>query len=395
MNIILFDDNVLRENLLPFTYTRPVAEIRCGILKISEKWQKHTGATISFLTPDYLSAKYPANWSTSVFLVNGAVFPTPELVKTIQEMPENSALLLEQTALAIHYKGDKNSIDELFKKCSITTYTKQVQYLAQPWDIFVHNGNQIREDFALLTKGRTSAGVNDKNTIVYNEAQVFVEEGAKIRAAVINAEDGPVYIGKNAEIQEGALIKGPFAMCEGAVINMGGKMRGDSTIGPYSKVGGEVSNSVIFGYSNKAHDGFIGNTVIAEWCNLGADTNTSNLKNNYSNVKIWRMIDNTQIDTQRQFCGMLMGDHSKTGINTMLNTGTVVGVAANIFGGGFPDKNIPSYSWGGAEGFEEYELKKAFETMKMVYSRRKKEFDKTEQDILTHLFEHTKQQRKP
>ncbi len=253
------------------------------------------------------------------------------------------------------------------------------------WDIFVLNGGQIRADFTLFDM-KHSQPIDDKHTIVYNKENIFVEEGVKIRAAILNAESGPIFIGRNAEIQEGSVIKGPFALCEGAVINMGAKMRGDTTIGPYSKVGGEINNSVIFGYSNKAHDGFLGNSVIGEWCNLGADTNTSNLKNNYSNVKVWSYLFNDYIDSDRQFCGLMMGDHSKAGINTMFNTGTVVGVNANIFGGGFPPKFIPSYAWGGSEGFQRFEFDKAMQVASKVMERRNIMLENEDYEILKYVY---------
>jgi UDP-N-acetylglucosamine diphosphorylase/glucosamine-1-phosphate N-acetyltransferase len=257
------------------------------------------------------------------------------------------------------------------------------------WRIFQFNPEQIRLDYALITSGKKSSGIQDKHTIVYNESNIFVEEGVSIRAAILNAEDGPIYLGKNSIVQEGAIIKGPFALCEGSTVGMGSKMRGDTTVGPHSKVGGEISNSVIFGYSNKGHDGFIGNTVIGEWCNLGADTNTSNLKNNYENVKLWNYAKGGFTDTGLQFCGLMMGDHSKCGINTMFNTGTVVGVSANIFGDGFPRNFIPSFSWGGANGFTTYQIKKAYETAQKVMERRKVVLDDIEKEILANIFELT------
>jgi UDP-N-acetylglucosamine diphosphorylase/glucosamine-1-phosphate N-acetyltransferase len=390
MNIILFDTSLWRNNLLPFTYTRPIAAIRCGILTIAEKWEKQLQSPVSYATENYLSEKFKCNYADNTIYILGSVFPTPELVDSLKQLKDNEAIASGNEIIA--FRTSKHITDFNFLDFPISKNIT-VEKLENLWDIFSFNGNQIRQDFDLITKDRNSEKVNDLHTAVYNENQIFIEEGVKIRASVLNAEDGPIYIGKNAEIQEGSLIKGPFAMCEGSVINMGGKMRGDTTVGPFSKVGGEISNSVIFGYSNKAHDGFMGNSVLGEWCNLGADTNTSNLKNNYSNVKIWHMATDTQIDTNRQFCGLMMGDHSKTGINTMLNTGTVAGVAANIFGGGFPAKNIPCFSWGGANGFETYTISKAFETAKMVFGRRKKEFNQTEQDILTTVFEQTKNQR--
>jgi UDP-N-acetylglucosamine diphosphorylase/glucosamine-1-phosphate N-acetyltransferase len=255
------------------------------------------------------------------------------------------------------------------------------------WKIFQHNGNQIRADFEILTAGRKSNPITDIHTRVYGAENIFIEEGVSLRAALLNAENGPIYLGKNSQVQEGALIKGPFALCEGSHVNMGAKVRGDTTVGPFSKIGGEVSNSVIFGYANKSHDGFLGNSVLGEWCNLGADTNTSNLKNNYENVKLWSYAKEGFKDTGLMFCGLMMGDHSKCGINTMFNTGTVVGVSANIFGDGYPRNFIPSFAWGGAAGFTTFQLNKALDTASKAMSRRSMVLDEQETSILKHVYE--------
>ncbi len=230
--------------------------------------------------------------------------------------------------------------------------------------------------------------------MVYAPENIFIEEGVYIRAAILNAENGPIYLGKNSIVQEGAIIRGAFAMGEGSHVNMGAKMRGDISLGPYCKVGGEVSNSVVFGYSNKAHDGFLGNSVLGEWCNLGADTNTSNLKNNYDSPKLWNHAYNDFEKTGIQFCGLMMGDHSKAGINTMFNTGTVVDVSTNIFGSGFPSNYIPSFAWGGGEQYEEYELPKALETAERVMARRNVPFTPMDKEILSHIFELSAYRRK-
>lgn len=383
MNLILFDDSTIRTNLLPFTFTRPIANIRVGILTITEKWEKRLNTKASFETEEYLSKKFPCITGTDNLFVNGAVCPDDSLVKEILGLSDNQGISKEGKILAVRTKTTSHT-------SAITKeYTGDVRWIDQVWKIFQFNAEQIRMDYALITAGRKSSGVQDKHTIVYNESAIFIEEGVSVRAAVLNAEDGPIYIGKNSVVQEGALIKGPFALCEGSTVNMGAKMRGDTTVGPHSKVGGEVSNSVIFGYSNKGHDGFIGNTVIGEWCNLGADTNTSNLKNNYENVKLWNYAKGGFADTGLQFCGLMMGDHSKCGINTMFNTGTVVGVSSNIFGDGFPRNFIPSFSWGGANGFTTYQIKKAYETAQKVMERRKVALDDIEKEILLKVFELT------
>lgn len=390
-HILLFDDPAIRGSLLPFTFTRPVADIRVGILKASEKWNKLTGAQISFLTQDYLQKKFPRK-TEKALAVNGSWLPDAEALQALNSLKDDEALYFGKVFLAGY-------IGETEKNLSFVAERRPVQLSSEPvllqktWQIFQFNGSEIRKDFALLTKGRTSQPVNDPHTIVYGADQIFIEEGAKIKAAVLNAEGGPIYIGKNAEIQEGALIRGPFALCEGSTVNMGAKLRGDTTVGPFSKVGGEISNSVIFGYSNKGHEGFLGNSVLGEWCNLGADTNTSNLKNNYAPVKLWDYTRGGFANTGLQFCGLMMGDHSKCGINTMFNTGTVVGVGANIFGDGFPRNFIPSFSWGGAAGFSTFTMVKFEETAKAVFGRRGLEWTPAEKEILDKVFELTKSYR--
>jgi UDP-N-acetylglucosamine diphosphorylase/glucosamine-1-phosphate N-acetyltransferase len=383
MNLILFDDPVIQMDLLPFTFTRPVAKIRVGILTIDEKWEKWLGLKPSFQTRDYLQTKYPFTLGDNNLLINGAVCPDDKLVGAIKQLPKGSFLVKEKLLIAANHPEaqitDVNSVQ----------YHGDVTLIDKPWKIFTENGKQVRADFAFITKGRKSADIKDPHTVIYGKENIFLEEGVDIKAAIINAGNGPVYLGKNATIQEGAMIRGPFALCEGSHVNMGGKMRGDVTVGPYSKVGGEVSASVIFAHSNKAHDGFLGCSVIGEWCNIGADTNTSNLKNNYADVKVWRHSSGSFETTGLQFCGLLMGDHSKCGINTMFNTGTVVDVSANVFGEGFPRTYIPSFAWGGSAGFITYQLDKALETAEKVLARRNLVLDKIERDILKSVFELT------
>ena len=397
MNIILFDDPAIRQNLLPLTFTRPVADIRIGILTIAEKWRCCTNEVVSFLTQDYLQEKFSVHAGERNCYVNGAICPDKALVEQIGKLSFGSSYWQGDTLLAYHgnfvESWSTEDVLEHAARGNKMQFEGEVVLVREPWEIFVKNGQQLRADFAMVTAGRQSQSVNDKHTIVYGEENIFIEEGVKIRAAVLNAEDGPIYLGKNSEVQEGALIKGPFALCESSHVNMGAKMRGDITVGPHSKVGGEISNSVILGYTNKGHDGFLGNSVLGEWCNLGADTNTSNLKNNYAQVKLWSYAKGGFKNTGQQFCGLIMGDHSKCGINTMFNTGTVVGVSANIFGSGFPRNFIPSYAWGGATGFETFQIRKAFEVAEKVMARRGKELNQVEKDILTNVFEQTKEYR--
>lgn len=387
MNLILFDDPVIRLNLLPFTFTRPTAKIRVGILTIAEKWERLLSVKAYFKTEEYLQKKFPLYSSPENLLVNGAICPDEKLVAAIKHLSPGKFLIKGPLLIAAN-RPEQNMSEE-----NTVNYHEEVTVIDKTWKIFRENGNQIKRDFKLITEGRKSAGIADKHTIVYGEENLFVEEGVNIRAAIINAENGPVYLGKNSIVQEGAIIRGTFSLGEGAHINMGAKMRGDISVGPYSKVGGEVSTSVIFGYSNKAHDGFLGCSVLGEWCNLGADTNTSNLKNNYEAVKLWNHSLQEFESTGLQFCGLMMGDHSKCGINTMFNTGTVVDVAANIFGEGFPRNYVPSFSWGGSSGFTTYRLDKALETAFRAMERRNVVLDETEKAILVRVYEMTSPMR--
>lgn len=390
MNYILFDGST-RNQLLPFTYTRPVADIRVGILTIREKWEKMLGFTTSTVTEDYLIDKFPMIEMEQNIFINASVLPTKFLVSLIQNLSENKALFIDDEPLAFFAKEDQE-ID--FKTFDILPYTNDdILRIENTWDIFKLNGEAIKRDFKLLTTDRESQLVPEM-TIAFNKDQIFIEEGAVLPLCSLNANDGPIYIGKDSEIMEGAMIRGPFALCENATIKMGAKIYGATTIGPHSKIGGEVNNCVIFGYSNKGHDGFLGNSVLGEWCNIGADTNNSNLKNNYAEVRLWDYETEGFAKTGLQFCGLMMGDHSKCGINTMFNTGTVVGVSANIFGSGFPRNFIPSFSWGGSAGMITYKTDKAFEVANVVMSRRNISFTEVDVQILEHIFKETSKWRK-
>lgn len=392
MHVLLFDDPAIRPHLLPFTFTRPVAALRCGILTLAEKWQHRLGApTVGYLTQPYLQAKFPAGEVAGPALViNGAVCPDDLLVRQVQALAPGQGLYCDETLVAAHL-ADASQIAELIQDGlrEQVEVAEPVVVISRPWHLFLRNGVEIRRDFALLTKGRTSQPVGDAHTIVYAPENIFIEEGVKIRAAILNAENGPIYLGKNSQIHEGAIVKGPLALCEGSHLNVGAKLRGDNTIGPFCKVGGEIANSILLGYSNKGHEGYLGNSVIGEWCNLGADTNTSNLKNNYAPVKIWSHVAHRFVDTGQTFCGLMMGDHGKAGINTMFNTGTVVGVGANIFGAGFPRTFIPSFSWGGPSGFETFRLPKFAEVAERVLSRRALSYDEVERGIMEEVFKAT------
>lgn len=390
MNYILFD-GPSRNNLLPFTFTRPVAEIRVGILTIREKWEKHLEATTTTLTEEYLSERYPMVEMDLNVMINASYLPNKELVDRIKSLEENQAIFKDEDVIAFYSKDTQDEVN--FETYEAIEFDNDLIKIAHTWDIFSKNGDAIQEDFELLTHNRTSQPIPNSNNCV-NAENIFVEEGAKLEFTTLNASSGPIYIGKDAEIMEGSLVRGPFALCEHATLKLGAKIYGPTTVGPHSKVGGEVNNSVIFGFSNKGHDGFLGNSVLGEWCNLGADTNNSNLKNNYAEVRLWNYETQGFAKTGLQFCGLMMGDHSKCGINTMFNTGTVVGVSANIFGSGFPRNFVPSFSWGGSSGFTTYLTKKAFEVAEVVMSRRAIEFSDVDKAILEHVFEETKQWRK-
>ena len=385
MNYILFDDK--REKLLPLTFTRPVCELRIGILTIREKWETVLKASSSTLTVEYLRTKYPLVSSSDNVLINGGICPDSALVSAISELGKEQRLVKNGKLLAL--KTSENPLSMNLSSKEGIEFEGNILSVENPWDIFSKNGQALEADFQLITARRNSVKLSDSNTVIGN-GTVFLEEGAKAEACIFNTSTGSIYLGKNAEVMEGSIVRGPFALCDGAQVKMGAKIYGPTTIGPESRVGGEVNNSVIIGYSNKGHDGFLGNSVIGEWCNLGADTNNSNLKNNYDEVCVWSYESGRFAKTGLQFCGLIMGDHSKSGINTMFNTGTVVGVSANVFGAGFPRTFIPSFSWGGAAGFSEYEAEKAFATAQRVMERRGKTFDDVERSILSSVFDLTK-----
>ncbi|MFY7829718.1 MAG: GlmU family protein [Flectobacillus sp.] len=389
MNYIIFDDSSIRAILLPLTFVRPVSEIRFGIDTITEKWQSYLDNTVSFATQDYLQEKYPLKLQSDNIFINGAVCPNAALLDAIQGLSSGQLLSFEGITLA--YRSDVLTISP--DDFEVIEWEGNVTIIRQLTDIFLLNGEQIKADFARITQGRTSQPINDRFTAVYNESQIFVEEGVNIKAATLNAEKGPIYLGKDVVIMEGAKIQGPFAILEGSVVNLDGKMRPNTTIGPGCKVGGEVSNVVIFGNSNKGHEGFMGNSVIAEWCNWGADTNNSNLKNDYSKVELWSYVTNRFENSGLQFVGLIMGDHSKCGINTMFNTGTVVGINCNIFGADFQPKHVPSFSWGGSAGFKTYHLRKANQVARAVLERRGRIFEGIEENILKAVFDLTEGHR--
>ena len=390
MNYILFDGPA-RNALLPFTFTRPVADILVGIMTIRQKWELHLGSTTTTLTEEYLSDKYPMVELEGNVMINASFLPNAILVELVSNLEPNQAIFKKDEIIAFYTSENQEEVD--FDTYEIIEYNDDCITIENTWDIFSKNDVAIREDFELLTQDRRSQPIPKSVNVIAPE-NVFIEEGAKLEYVTLNASSGPIYIGRDAEIMEGSVIRGPFALCDNAQVKMASKIYGATTVGPYSRVGGEVKSVVIFAYSNKGHDGFLGDSVLGEWCNIGADSNNSNLKNNYEEVRLWSYQTEGFAKTGLQFCGLMMGDHSKCGINTMFNTGTVVGVSANIFGSGFPRNFVPSFSWGGASGFTTYLTKKAFETAKLVMARRNIVFDEKEAAILEHVFEITKKYRK-
>jgi UDP-N-acetylglucosamine diphosphorylase/glucosamine-1-phosphate N-acetyltransferase len=368
-----------------------VAEIRVGILTIREKWEKWLNASVSVKTEDYLAIKFPLNSAAENVVINASYLPDADLVEAIQKLKMGEALMHGEEYIS-YVSGD---METPFDSTKFKTVEHQPTGLTikNTWDIFSKNGDALQSDYNILTAGRKSQPISNTNQVLHPE-KIFLEEGAKVEFSILNASTGPIYIGKNAEIMEGCIIRGGFALCEGAIVKMGAKIYGPTTAGPGCKLGGEVNNSVLFAYSNKGHEGFLGNSVLGEWCNLGADTNTSNMKNNYAPVRLWSYQTEGFAKTGLQFCGLMMGDHSKCGINTMFNTGTVVGVSTNIFGSGYPRNFIPSFSWGGASGFTEFRTNKAIEVATAMMKRRNVEFNDTEAQILEHVFELTQKWRK-
>lgn len=390
-NYILIDNHDDFENLLPLTFTRPISELRVGILTIKEKWEKYLNAELSYATIDYLQKKYLLKASEENIYINSTILPEKQLIEEINSLEEKQVLLYNETIIATNSGSEiieSLSLNNCINYKQIKTKVLRIKKINFPWDLFSLNGEEINADFALLTSNKISEKLSSTNTII-GDGKIFLEKGAKCEASVLNTTNGPIYIGENAEIMEGSLIRGPFVLCNDSTVKMGAKIYGPTTIGPHSKVGGEINNSIIIGFSNKAHDGFIGQSIIGEWCNLGADTNASNLKNTYANVKVWNYRTRTFIDTGLQFCGLIMGDHSKCGINTMFNTGTVVGVSANIFGAGYPRNYIPSFSWGGATGLTLFKFEKAIESIQSMMKRRNKFLSEIDIEILQHIYNNT------
>lgn len=382
---LVFSDAQYWEDFLPLTFTRPIAEMRCGMLTFSERWKKLLETEeISYLTEEYLQEKFiKPEKKESLFIVPNFL-PSENIVNQIKNLKKGEALVYENELIAAKVDMENFSLHQIEK---MTDIHEKLLFFKQPTDLFSMNEKAIDFDFALLTRNRTSQELSPTNGFLGNPEDLFIEKGAKIEFSTLNTSSGKIYIGKDAEIMEGCHLRGPIALCENSKFNLGAKIYGATTIGPHSKVGGEVNNIVIFGYSNKGHDGFVGNSVIGEWCNLGADTNSSNLKNNYATVKLWNYRKKRFTDTGLQFAGMIMGDHAKTAINTQLNTGTIVGVAANVFKNGFPPNLIENFSWGGMKGDEKFKLEKAYEVAEKVMERRSVLLSEPDRHIFKFIYE--------
>jgi UDP-N-acetylglucosamine diphosphorylase/glucosamine-1-phosphate N-acetyltransferase len=390
MTINLFDDAAWL-SLRPLTFTRPVATLRIGILTIAEKWERQLQAEAGFSTIAYLAAKFPAQPNALLF-INGSICPDDRLVDAIKALKPGQ--VLQQGPVLIAYHAEIPGVFDAEHAAVLQqqNYEHDFLRLQYPEDIFKNNDTALRRDFTLLTAGRQSVALSSTNTLLGTD--FFMEEGATAECSTFNSLNGPIYIGKNSQVWEGSHIRGSFALCGDSQVKMGAKIYGQTTIGPFCRVGGEINNAVIWGYSSKGHEGYLGNAVIGQWCNIGADSNNSNLKNNYAEVKMWDYEKEGFRKTGLQFCGLIMADHAKCSINTMFNTGTVAGVAANIFGEGFPRHFIPDFSWGGSHGYQTYALQKVFETTEKVYERRNILFDEQEKAILANIFELTQQHRR-
>jgi UDP-N-acetylglucosamine diphosphorylase/glucosamine-1-phosphate N-acetyltransferase len=377
MNIILHD---LEAHLTfaPLTLTRPLGNLRMGIFTNDERWKNYcSAASVSFKTEDYLSGKFPCETKADNFWVNAAVVPNQTLADMVSELNSGEALYVNNQFIA--YRGS-----EYGRGARIDKTLEDLIVLKHRWDIFGLNDKVLKNDFDWVKANRNGVQLDTSNQFIGSADQLFIEEGAIVQGAILNTTTGPIYVGKHAEIMEGSIVRGGLALCEHAALKLGSKVYGATTIGPYCKVGGEVNNVVFYAYSNKGHDGFLGNSVIGEWCNLGADTNTSNLKNNYGFVSTYDYKTKKFEKTDIQFMGLVMGDHSKSGINTMFNTAAVVGVSSTIFGAGFPPKFIPNFSWGGFDN-ELFQFELALLAANNMMSRRGLQLSDEEKSILKRI----------
>lgn len=379
-NIVLFDDPVIRQQLYPFSLTRPIGAFRAGITTLAEKWEYYLKGEASYLSAVYLQEKFPLKTGKDNLFIASHLLPSPALAGALENLAFGEALWKENDLLAFHGDDFQES-----REARRLDYPEELHGISYPFHLFAYNGMLLEQDFAWLTRLRTSRPLSSTNQVSGKE-NIFIEEGARVECSMLIADEGPIYIGKHALVMEGSMIRGPFAMCGNAVVKMGAKIYGATTLGPGSTGGGEIKNSIFFGYSNKAHDGYLGDAVIGEWCNLGANTNCSNLKNNAGIVQVWDEYSKSFVPAGTK-CGLLMGDYSRSGISTMFNTGTVTGVSCNIFGGEFPPKHIPSFSWGGAAGWMKYEADRAIKDARAWMALKGKTMTAGEEAILKELSE--------
>lgn len=384
LNIVLFDDPHTRTDLLPLTYTRPTGDLRVGITTLSQKWESMLPGFYSTLTDDYLSEKFPVKITDDTYFITSNILANEELVQRIASLQPGETLVKEDKVIAV--RGSREMLDNREWTTNIQ-YDGEVDRVNFLYDIFLLNDKAIRSDFERLTAGRNSQPLSDTNTVIGDPSLIFLEEGATVEGAFLNTKNGPIYVGRDAEIMEGSCLRGPVAICDGSKVNMGTRIYGATTIGPASKVGGELNNVVMIGYSNKAHDGFLGNAVIGEWCNIGAGCVASNLKNDYTEIKLWNYNAHRFTRTGLQFCGLMMGDHSKAGINTMFNTATVLGVGVNVYGSGFQRNFLASFSEGSRAGFTDVPMSKFFEIAERVMARREKKLTEIDKRIYEHINE--------
>lgn len=361
--IIIYDDPSVRANLLPMTYTRPVGAIRTGIVTLAEKWQSHIAGEYGWApAADYLAEIFPAvEADADTLYIAGHLIADAGLAAAVTALAAGERLT-DTSGAVLARRGANADTDKI--------YDGTVRKIEQLYDIFQLNGEEIVNDWKRMVKPGNSQAVSTTNTVIGDPSLVYISEGASVEGAFLNTTAGPIFIGPGAEVMEGSMLRGPLAVCEHAVVNMGAKIYPATTIGPWCKVGGELNNVVMQAYSNKAHDGFLGNAVIGEWCNIGAGCVASNLKNDYTPIRLWNYPSAHFLRTGLQFCGLIMGDHSKAGINTMFNTATVLGVGVNIHGSGFPRNFVPSFSEGSTAGFTDVSMTKFFEIARRMMARR-------------------------
>lgn len=373
-NIILFDLPAVRENLLPLSYTRPIADFLVGITTLRKKWESFLAGEFSYSTVGYLSEKYPMKAAEENLFIASNIIATEQLARRLDSLEPGEVLMADTMAgqrVLVGFKGGANRLDEVIHSMPAgIVYEEKVDAINYVYDIFLLNGRQIEADFDVLTAGREGQSIPRSNTVIGDPERIYIESGAIVEGVVLNASHGPIYVGRHVEIMEGSCLRGPIALGEHSTVNMGTRIYPGTSLGPWCKVGGELNNVVIFGFTNKAHDGFLGNAVIGEWCNLGAGCVASNLKNDYTEIKLWNYPSHRFLRTGLQFCGLIMADHSKAGINTMFNTATAVGVGVNIHGSGFPRNFIASFSEGGPSGFTDLPMEKFFDIAKRMMARR-------------------------